>query len=42
MFDKNLGDLNDSTLPVKVFLEVLGMVLLVTAAMVVMYNLCVE
>lgn len=42
IFGMNLRELNDSTLPVWVCLEVLGVVLLVTAAMVVMYKLCVR
>jgi Mg2+ and Co2+ transporter CorA len=42
IFGMNLRELNDSTLPVWVCLEVLGVVLLVTAAMVVVYKLCVK
>jgi len=42
IFGMNLRELNDSTLPVWVCLEVLGVVLLVTAAMVVIYKLCVK
>jgi Mg2+ and Co2+ transporter CorA len=42
IFGMNLRELNDSSLPVWVCLEVLGVVLLVTAAMVVMYKLCVK
>lgn len=39
IFGMNLRELNDSSLPVWVCLEVLGVVLLVTAAIVVMYKL---
>jgi hypothetical protein len=39
IFGMNLRELNDSTVPVWICLEVLGVVLLVTAALVIMYKL---
>ncbi|GAB7324391.1 hypothetical protein MBLNU13_g08332t2 [Cladosporium sp. NU13] len=39
IFGMNLRELNDSTLPVWICLEVLGVVLLVTAALVIVYKL---
>jgi len=39
IFGMNLRELNDSTVPVWICLEVLGVVLLVTAALVMMYKL---
>jgi Mg2+ and Co2+ transporter CorA len=39
IFGMNLRELNDSVLPVWICLEVLGVVLLVTAALVIAYKL---